>query len=126
MFRLLIVDDNESYRKSLRNALSQQLSDMQVVEAENLDEALEQVEKIVPDFVLIDLEIAGESGLELASRIRSAHADIHIAILTSYDIPEYRQAARDHGANFFFSKATSTIDDILVWIGSSSSTIVIP
>ena len=54
------------------------------------------------------------------------HDDINIAILTSYDIPEYRQAAKDHGANFFFSKATSTIDDILAWIGSTSSTIVIP
>ncbi len=126
MFKVLIVDDNESYRESLRNAFFQHISDIQVVEAENLDEALEQVDKISPDFVLIDLELAGESGLELASRIHTDHEDINIAILTGYDLPEYRQAAKEHGANFFFSKATSTIDDILAWFGSASSSIVIP
>jgi len=126
MFSVLIVDDNESYRESLRNAFSQQFTDMLVVEAENLVQALEQVEEISPDFVFIDLELAGESGLELARSIRTNHADINIAILTNYDIPEYRQAAKDYGANFFFSKASSTIDDILAWIGSTSSAILIP
>ena len=124
--KVLIVDDNASYRQSLRELLSQQFQDLQIMEAESPKEALEQIENTVPDLLLIDIDLAGQSGLELTSKVREELQGASIAVITSHDLPEFRQAAQESGADHFFSKTTSEIEDILTWVEEASIKIPIP
>ncbi len=118
MLRILIVDDNASFRHSFREHLCQHAPGIELLEAGSLREALEKVTETSPDLVFIDIELAGESGLELTRKIREHHADTPIAILTNYDLPEYRQAAERAGANFFFSKGASSMEEVLAMVDS--------
>jgi DNA-binding NarL/FixJ family response regulator len=124
--RVLIVDDNYSYRQSLRELFSQQFADVLVMEAESPEEALEQVKKAVPDFLLIDIDLAGQSGLGLTRKVREELRGAYIAVITSHDLPEFRQAAEESGADYFFSKASSDIEDMLAWVEAASLKISIP
>ena len=124
--KVLIVDDNTSYRESIRELLRQQFSDIQVTEAASPEEALEQVSKTVPNFLFIDIDLAGRSGLELTRKVRAELQDIHIAVITSHDLPEFREAAEESGANYFFSKTTSDIEEILTWVEAASLKTYIP
>ena len=124
--KVLIVDDNSSYRQSLRKLLCQQFPDTEVVEAGSPEEALVQIEKTVPDILLIDIDLPGQSGLELTRKVRKELGSKSIAVITSHDIPEFRQAAEESGADYFFSKISSDIEDMLGWIEAASLKISIP
>jgi DNA-binding NarL/FixJ family response regulator len=126
MLKVLIVDDSVSFRGSLRDLLCQQLPQVLVVEAADGREALKLVGRTSPDLAFVDIELGTESGFDLAKTIRTRHPDMPIAIITSYDLPEYRLAARDCGANTFFSKTSSSAEDLLAWVASASPGIVIP
>ena len=52
----------------------------------------------------MDIRIPGESGLALTGKIKAAHPDIIVVVNTSYDLPEYRSAAYEMGADHFISK----------------------
>ena len=118
MLRTLIVDDNASFRHSFREHLCQHAPGMGVVEAGSASDALAKFAETSPDLVFIDIDLVGESGLELTRKIRDHHADTPIAILTNYDLPEYRQAAERAGANFFLSKGASSMEEVLAMVDS--------
>ena len=118
MLKTLIVDDNASFRHSFGEHLCQHAPGMDVVEAASVREALQKITETSPDLVFIDIDLAGESGLDLTRKIREHHADAPIAILTNYDLPEFRQAAHESGANFFFSKGASSMEEVLALVDS--------
>jgi DNA-binding NarL/FixJ family response regulator len=113
MLKALIVDDNASFRHSFREHLCQHAQGIDVVETGSVRGALAKCAEISPDLIFIDIDLAGESGLDLTRKIRSIHGDTIIAVLTNYDLPEYREAAHESGANFFFSKGASSMEDVL-------------
>ena len=121
MLKALIVDDNASYRQSLRKLLCTCFPNMAVTEAADANQALEEVAAARPHLVFVDINLPGEDGLELTKKIRTDQGDTIIAILTNYDLPEYREAADQCGANCFFSKSTSPIEEILEMVESTSS-----
>ena len=116
MLNILIIDDNDSFR----DLLFQHFPDMQIEEAADIKGSLEKITEHPPDLIFVDIELAGESGLELIRKIRTAHADLVIAILTNYDLPEYREAAHQCGANFFLSKGASSMEEVLAMVDSVS------
>lgn len=118
MIRTLIVDDNETYRETLRNLLSTGFSNMTFNEAEDGSEILKKINTFRPDLIFMDINLPGESGLDLTKKIKSSHADIIVIIITSYDFPEYREVADLHGANHFLSKGCSTAEEILALVNS--------
>ena len=58
----------------------------------------------------MDIRLPGENGLELTQKIKVIYPDVTVVILTSYDLPEYRQAARQSKADHFVSKDSPTSD----------------
>lgn len=84
MIRLLLVDDHEMVRTGLRTFLSLQ-HDMEVVgEAANAEQALALVPRLLPDIVVMDLVLPGMSGVEAVRRLRAAHPDVKVIVLTSF------------------------------------------
>jgi DNA-binding NarL/FixJ family response regulator len=94
---------------------------MVVAEAVDGEEALKKVDAILPHFIFMDIKLPGENGVELTRKIKAAHADIIIIILTSYNLPEYRQVAYESGADGFLIKGSSTRDEVLKLVDSFMS-----
>ncbi len=105
-FRILIVDDNGSFRQAFRRGLQESFPGIAIDEVADGDEALHKVEATPPDLIFMDIRLPGENGLELTKKIKATHPNITILILTSYDLPEYRDSAFQSGADGFFGKAT--------------------
>ncbi len=104
--RTLIVEDNETFRKTFREVLCKKFPSMVVEEAMDGVEATKKVETFLPDLVFMDIRLPGETGLELTKKIKVSHPEIHIIILTDYNLPEYRKAAFDSGADDFIVKGS--------------------
>jgi two-component system response regulator NreC len=106
--KLLIVDDHTIVRDGLRSLL-ELAGDIDIAgEASNGREGLEQVEKLLPDVVLIDITMPVMGGLEAIRRIRKKFSEIKILVLTQYDDKEHVFPAIQAGANGFISKTAAS------------------
>ncbi len=82
--QVLIVDDHTMVRQGMK-ALLQEYEDIHVIgEAANGLKAIELVDRLKPDVVLIDLAMPVMDGVEAIKRIMAAHPDQRIIVLTSY------------------------------------------
>jgi DNA-binding NarL/FixJ family response regulator len=118
MTNTLIVEDNASFRQELIGLLSSRFPLMKFEQAGGEKEALRKISNLHPDLIFMDIKLPGVNGLELTNKIRSSYSDIIIIILTSYDLPEYRHAAKQSGANYFISKGSSSAEEILTLVES--------
>ncbi len=118
MFRTMLVEDNVIFRKSLRDSLQLRFPSIEITEAGDGAEALEKVGSLPPNLILMDIRLPGENGLELTEKIKKLHPGIMIIILTNYDIPEYREAAARFKADYFFSKDSMNIEEVLPLVKS--------
>jgi len=118
MAKTLIVEDSTFFRQLLKETLLSQFPEMNISEAENAKEALSKIVTFTPDLIFVDIRLPGESGLDFIRKIKSTHPNIPIIILTSYDLLEYREAAKDYQADHFLSKGTTTRKNILVLVTS--------
>jgi len=118
MLKTLIVEDSAVFRKAFKEALCKRFPFMAVEEALDGKAALEKVISFLPDLVFMDIRLPGESGLELTRRIKTSHPNIAIIILTDHDLPEYREAARNGGADAFVPKGSLNLTDIGALIDS--------
>ena len=116
MFQMLIVDDNAPFRQSLREMLREQFSTMGVEEAEDGEDALNKIETLSPHLVFMDIKLPGQNGLEVTREIKARYPGVRVIILTSYDLPEYREAAENYGADYFLSKGSSSREEIIALV----------
>jgi YesN/AraC family two-component response regulator len=91
---------------------------MVVDEAEDGEEALQKIEGLLPHLVFMDIKLPGANGLEITRKIKEGYSTIQVIILTSYDFPEYREAAVKYGADHFLSKESSSREDLLALVES--------
>jgi len=114
MFYTLLVEDNMEFRRELSDVLLAYFPMIGIEEAGDSADALSKVEYLRPDLIFMDIRLPGENGLEVTRKIKEAYTYIVIVILTSYDLPEYRQQAFKNGADCFISKGQTTfLADIL-------------
>lgn len=102
--RTLIVEDNRLFRQTLRECLQKYFPEIAIDEAVNGAEALQRINALLPDLILMDIRLPGESGLGLTKKIKEIYPDVTIFILTNYDTLECRQAASRCGADRFIAK----------------------
>jgi DNA-binding NarL/FixJ family response regulator len=118
MAKILIVEDSTFFRTLLKETLLSRYPEMEISEAPSAEEALKSVNGSTPDLIFVDIRLPGESGLEFTKKVKSRHPNIPIIILTSYDLPEYREAAEEVHADHFLSKGTATKEHILQMVKS--------
>ena len=119
MCPILIVEDNPLLRNTLKGMLTTRFPSIMVEEASNAEEALSEFEKINPCLIFMDIRLPDKNGLEITRTIKETNPEIEIIILTSFDIPEYREAAFRSGASHFFAKGNVKIDDIASLVASA-------
>lgn len=102
--RILLVDDHAVLREGLRYLLDQQ-EDLEVVgEASNGWEALEKIQTLRPDLVLMDIAMPEMDGLEATRRIKAAAPETRVLVLTQHDNREYVLPLLQAGASGYVLK----------------------
>ncbi|MEW6210212.1 MAG: response regulator transcription factor [Acidobacteriota bacterium] len=102
MMSLLIVEDNEEVRQFIKEMLSD-LADT-IHECSDGAEALTVYTRYNPDWVLMDIEMKEVDGLTATRQIKAAFPDARIVIVTQYNDPRLREAAREAGASEYVLK----------------------
>jgi DNA-binding NarL/FixJ family response regulator len=102
--RILVIDDHPLFRQGIRWILEAE-KDLEVVgEAENGQEAIKLAERLLPDVVLVDINLPGLNGLEVARVIKRQHPHINVIIVTVYEEDEQLFQAIRAGASAYSSK----------------------
>ncbi len=108
MIRIIVVDDHPVVRHGLVAILRYE-PDMDVVgSAEDGPTAVQLIEELRPDVVLLDLHLPGLSGVEVMTSLRAAGVTTRYLILTTYDTDEYIVPALTAGAQGYLLKDSST------------------
>ncbi len=105
MSRAIIVENSPVYREAFKEQLHAFFPSLEIDEARNFEEALLKINKTSPpDFIFVDIRLPEVDGLQLTKKIKKDFPGIRIAILTGYDLPEYKEAAIRCGADRYFQK----------------------
>ena len=104
MDRVLVVDDQIYFCQLARQVLGK--SDQFAVVGETYDAygAMELIDRLKPDVILMDVEMDGMNGLEATTMIRNRFPGARIVLMSVYDEKEYRHLALRVGAEAFISK----------------------
>ena len=104
MIKVLIADDQELIRESLKIVLGAN-EDMEVTGiAENGEQVLSEIKKEKPNVILMDIRMPGIDGVECTRLVKEKYPDIYIIVLTTFDDDEYIFSALKYGASGYLLK----------------------
>jgi len=102
--RVVVADDHAIVREGIRQVLDGTEGITVVGEAVNGPEAFERAQELVPDVVVLDVSMPGESGLEVAKRLKRALPATRVLMLSVYDNTEFVLEAVRAGADGYLLK----------------------
>jgi YesN/AraC family two-component response regulator len=100
--RILIVDDSLSFRMGMRALLEIQPDMQEVGMAPNGRKAIEMVDELQPDLVLLDAQMPDMTGIEVTRMIKSRWPKVKVILMTMYS--DFRSKAIEAGADTFLTK----------------------
>lgn len=104
MLRILLVDDNRRFLAAVQRFLTRESFEV-VGQALSGKAALEQVARLKPDLVLMDLAMPQMNGLEATRLIKAQSNPPRVVMLTLHDSPAYASEAKAAGADGFIAKS---------------------
>ena len=107
MIKVLIADDQELIRESLKIILDMDNEIKVVGVAEDGQKVLAQIEKNSPDIILMDVRMPELDGVLCTKIVKEKYPDIKIIILTTFDDDEYVFYALKYGASGYLLKGCS-------------------
>ncbi len=110
--RVILADDHAVVRKGIREYLEMDDTLTVVAEAASGDEALKLIRELKPDVAVLDIEMPGQSGIDVTRAARAARLPVGVLLLTAFDDEPYVRAALQSGANGYVLK-TAEAQDIL-------------
>jgi len=108
MIKVLIVDDQQLVRESLKIVLDSKENFNVINIAENGYLALQSIKKEKPDVILMDIRMPQLDGVQCTKMVKNKYPEIKIIILTTFDDDEYVFSALKNGASGYLLKGTST------------------
>jgi DNA-binding NarL/FixJ family response regulator len=118
--RVLLADDNHSFRGTLKAILTLQ-PDIEIVgEATNGHETLRLVNELQPDVLILDIRLPGIDGLEVLRQLRDEGDNTRVVILSLWDNAEYRRTAAERGASAYVVKGAAFTQLLPVVRGSTA------
>jgi len=97
--RVLLADDDEDFLVSLRELIEAQRELSVAAIATNGLAAIELVDEVAPDAVVLDLHMPLLDGVTTMARLRRDHPNLCLIALTGDEAPELHAAAKDSGAD---------------------------
>jgi pilus assembly protein CpaE len=115
MINVFLVDDRESVRRGLKMRLALE-EDLRVVgEAADGRRAINLIQELKPDVVIMDIEMPGMDGISAAAVLHDMAPEVKVVMLSLHDNTFLRDRARIAGASAFVEKregATSLLTEI--------------
>lgn len=118
MSTVMIVENNADFRQTLIKLLKSHFGFLKFQEATNAEETFQKITELIPDIIFIDIALPGESGLKITKKLREIYPEMILISMASYDLPEYREASEQHGANYFLSKSSLEVSEMLKLVES--------
>jgi len=112
MARILIIDDEEPIRFSLRGILEDE--GYEVLEAATAEEGLEVADAERPDLVFLDIWLPGMDGLTAQARLKGNHPDLPVVMISGHGTIETAVCAIQQGAYDFIEKPLSLEKVVIV------------
>jgi DNA-binding NarL/FixJ family response regulator len=104
--KIVIADDSKILRQRIISLL-EEIDGVQVVaEAENSHQAVQYVEDLEPELLILDIRMPDGSGLEALKMLKDKNISIIKMNFTNYPIEQYRKKCMELGADYFFDKST--------------------
>jgi DNA-binding NarL/FixJ family response regulator len=116
MSKILIIDPNGPFRRSLKKVLDNRFPFVDIEEAADGKEGADKVVTLHPNLIFLEIHLPKENGLALGRRIKAEHPDIVIIILTSDYLPEYQTAVEESGIEHIVPKDDWTGDDMIALV----------
>jgi two-component system response regulator DesR len=104
MIRVVLAEDQAMIRGALASLLGLEPDIEVVAQIARGDQVLEAVLSESPDVVLLDIEMPGMTGLEVAALLRAEAPAVRVLILTTFGRPGYMRRAMENGAAGFLLK----------------------
>jgi DNA-binding NarL/FixJ family response regulator len=102
--RVVLADDHTLFRQGTRALLEADGTISVVGEAADGDGAIAVVDRETPDVAILDIEMPGTNGIEATRRIKAAHPQICVLVLTVHDEAQYVFAILEAGAAGYLLK----------------------
>lgn len=102
--RVVIADDHAIMRVGIRNILSRSSEICVVGEASNGAEAIDLVNELNPDVLILDMEMPIMDGVEVARRLQASNSPVRILVLSAYDDRQYILEMLNMGASGYLIK----------------------
>ena len=103
--RVLVVDDQQTYRYAAAFVIEMSDGFELAGTAESAEEGIGLADELLPDLVLMDINLPGLNGIEATRRIVSNHPGTGVIVFSTHSASDYASLARDAGAIGFISKA---------------------
>jgi len=101
---ILVVDDHESLRRSLREWLQKEYADCEILDAASGEEAITVAEDRPLSLVVMDIGLPGISGIEATRQLKLLAPKLPVVILSVYGGDSYRADAQEAGAVAYVQK----------------------
>lgn len=108
--RVVLVDDHAVVRAGIKLLIELTERYDVVGEASSGEAAVERVDALKPDLVVMDIRMPGMDGITATGRITKRNPDVRVLVLTAYDDPEYVEGAIAAGAMGCLSKRRARSD----------------
>ena len=108
IIKILVVDDHTMVRSGVCAVLALQKGMEVVGEAADGQDAVDKVQRLLPNVALMDIQMPGMNGLEATKRITMEYPQTRVLILTQYDEEENMLVARQAGAFGFIPKKAAS------------------
>ena len=102
--RVWVVDDQASFRMATAAALAAMADFVMAGECETGESAIELMRNASAEIVLMDIHMPGMGGIEATRRIRAAHPDLMVLLMSTYDVEDLPAGATDCGAAAYLHK----------------------
>ena len=112
VYKILIVDDSALFKQTFKEILQVRFPSIEIREATDGEKAIQEIKTSPPDIIFMDINLPGENGLVLTQKIKARYPNIIIALLTGWDLPEYREASIRYKADYLLFKASSAQEKI--------------
>jgi DNA-binding NarL/FixJ family response regulator len=104
--KVFIADDSPILRERLEFMLSEIPGIKVIGQAGNVAEAIQSIQALHPDAVILDICMPGGSGIDVLENIKKSSVAPVVIMLTGYSEAQYRQKCTALGAEYFFDKST--------------------
>ena len=102
---VLIVDDSIIILERVIPMLEEMENVQFVAHAGSYSEAVELINGLRPDMVLLDINLPDKSGIEVLKKIKEINEEIIVLMITNHSSDYYRELCKKMGARFFFDKS---------------------